>query len=196
MQTAPDSASLEQKPRQWPVVIGVLGILWGGLGVVSGLWSLVAELSGAVPAAGMNGPLERAVGVVGLLVSCMLVFGGIQLLRRKPMGVQLVQAWIPLGLILGLVGVGLMVKNREAMERAFREGMENAAEESEKKTGRPGPQMPEGFASAMWASSVACGGLGAIIPPLVPVFFVFGRRGREAMAEWSKAGSPWQLPQA
>jgi F0F1-type ATP synthase assembly protein I len=56
--------------------------------------------------------------------------------------------------------------------------------------------MPEGMPAAMWAGSVACGGIMAILPPLVPVIFVFGRRGREAMAEWSTAGSPWQLPQA
>lgn len=186
----------QQKPRTWPTVIGVLGLLWSGISLASGVWSLVVELTGAVPSSMAPGPIERVVGVLGLLVAGLLLLGSVQLLRRKVMGIQLLRAWVPLSLVMGLAGVGMLVKNRDALEKAVRESLEKAAEESEKQTGHRGTEMPEGMPAAMWAGSVACGGIMAILPPLVPVIFVFGRRGREAMAEWSTAGSPWQLPQA
>lgn len=192
-----DFVSAEQpKPRTWPTVIGVLGLLWSGISLASGVWSLVVELTGAVPSSMAPGPIERVVGVLGLLVAGLLLLGSVQLLRRKAMGIQLLRAWVPLSLVMGLAGVGMLVKNRDAFEKAVRESLEKAAEESEKQTGHRGTEMPEGMPAAMWAGSVACGGIMAILPPLVPVIFVFGRRGREAMAEWSTAGSPWQLPQA
>lgn len=192
-------APVDRQPRTWPTVIGVLGVLWGGIGLASGLWSLVVELSGNMPASQMafSGPVEQVAGVLGLLVASLLLVGSIQLLRRKPMGIRIIRAWIPLSLLVGLFGVGLFVKNRDAFEKGFLEAMKQAAEESEKTTGRPAP-MPIGdetFASAIWVSSAACSGVMALLPPLVPVIFVYGRRGREAMSEWSVAGSPWQMPQ-
>jgi hypothetical protein len=192
----PESAYLERPARQWPTVIGILAILWGGVGCLSGVWSLIAELAGVSPTPGLVGPLERAVGLLGLLIAGLLVVGGIQLLRRRPMGVQLIQAWIPLRLIVGLIGVGLLYRNRDAFEAATQEAFERQAEESSKRSGQPAPEIPPQMVTFMWGTSVACGGLAALIPPLVPALFVFGRRGREAMAEWSVPTSPWQPPTA
>lgn len=189
-----DGAYLDRPARQWPTVIGILAILWGGLGCVSGVWSLIADLAGLAPTPGLTGPLERAVGVLGLLIAGLLVVGGIQLLRRKPAGVQLIRAWVPLSLIVGLIGVGLLYRNRDAFEAAAEEALERQAEEASKRSGQAAPEIPRQMITFMWGSSVACGGLGALVPPMVAAFFVLGRRGREAMAEWSSATWPMQPP--
>lgn len=192
MQTVPESSYLETKPRQWPTVIGILAIVWGGFNLISSVWSLVAILVGRTAPGMTTGPVDIALSALGMLLAGVLVAGGIQLLRRRPSGVQLVQTWIPLALVLSLVGVGMLVKNRDAFEVAVREAIQAQAEEASKRSGKPAPEMPKEMATAMWGSSVACGGVFALVP-LVPAFFVFGRRGREAVAEWSAApADPWR----
>ena len=186
---------LSPQPRQWPTVIGILAILWGGVGLVSALWGLVASAMGKAQPGFAQGSLGKAFFVLGSLLSAMILVGGVQLLRRKASGVQLVQAWIPLAILLGAANVIHMVVDREQFEGALREAMEQQMEETSKRTGKPAPQLPEGMVAFMWGSSVACVGLAALVPPLIPVFFVFGRRGREAVAEWTASASgPWQPP--
>lgn len=186
---------LAPQPRQWPTVIGILGILWGGVGLLSAVWGLVAAALGREQPGVVRGPVTMAFFVLGSLIGAMLLAGAIQLLRRKASGVQLVQAWIPLAFLLGSANVVHMVVEREQLERSLREAMEQQMEEASKRSGRSAQAMPEGMVTFMWGSSVACGGLAALIPPLIPAFFVFGRRGREAVAEWTAAASgPWQPP--
>jgi hypothetical protein len=41
--------------------------------------------------------------------------------------------------------------------------------------------------SGLVAFQIGCGGVLAAVPPLVMAIFVFGRRGGEALTEWSAA---------
>jgi hypothetical protein len=51
------------------------------------------------------------------------------------------------------------------------------------------PALPQGMERLMFSVGVGCGGLAAIVPPGIAAVFVFGRRGREALAEWSASGA-------
>jgi len=191
-----DVVYLESEPRRWPKVIGILAVCWAGIGLLVGLLWLAGL---AATGTGQQGVALNTVGKVaaglGLVLVVMLLVAGIQMLRRRPMGIQLLQAWIPLSLLVQAVAVGNMITDRQAGERVIRESMEAQMAEQAERTGQTPPTVSEDLVKVMWAVSTGCAGLMGLVPPLVPLFFVYGRGAREVMAQWSAdRGNAW--PQA
>lgn len=179
---------LEPEPRSWPLVVGILACLWGGIGVVSSLVTLAGLDQDAQPAF-MRGGFGSAVYAVGTLLSLALLTGGVQLIRRRASGVQLLRAWIPLTVLLQGASLAMMATHRDELEQAFRERMERQAEAEAAKAGKAAPALPKGLEKIAVAAGLGCGGFAAVVPPGVAAFFVFGRRGREALVEWSRTAA-------
>jgi len=191
-----DVVYLESEPRRWPKVIGILAVCWAGIGLLVGLLWLASL---AATGTGQQGVALNTVGKVaaglGLVLVVMLLVAGIQMLRQRPMGIQLLQAWIPLSLLVQAVAVGNMITDRQAGERVIRESMEAQMAEQAERTWQTPPTVSEDLVKVMWAVSTGCAGLMGLVPPLVPLFFVYGRGAREVMAQWSAdRGNAW--PQA
>ena len=180
---------LEPTRRTWHMVLGVLGILWGGVVAVSSLLAVLGVGQESQPPF-MRGSIGAAMGAAGGMAALMLLVAGIQLVRRRASGVQLLRAWIPLSLLVQGVWFGLAISRREEFEAAFVEQFEAEAE----KAGRKAP-MPENFGKLMVSVSLACGGVFAVVPPGIAAIFVLGRRGREAVAEWSALQSEANPPE-
>jgi hypothetical protein len=178
---------IEPEPRQWPKVLGVLAALWGAMGLVSSSLAVAGIGQEAQPPI-MRGGVGSALSAVTALLAQALVAGGVQLLRRRPSGVQLIRAWVPLSALAQGAVLAVMLTHRDAFEQAFREEMERQAEARAAKSGQAAPVMPQGMERLMFSAGVGCGGIAAVVPPAIVAFFVFGRRGREALAEWSAPG--------
>jgi hypothetical protein len=181
MQPVPATEYLEPAPCCWPLVLGILGLLWGGVGFFSAVLALVGAGDAVTPAA-MRGGLGTALTVYGSLVAILLVAGCVQLIRRKAAGVQMLQAWVPLAVVVSLAGVGRMVAYREEFEAAIQESLQVEMDRQAEKTGRAAQQFPEGMARTMLGVQLGCAGLIAVVPPIVVAVFVFGSRGRDAVA--------------
>jgi hypothetical protein len=179
------AAYLEAEPRRWPKVIGILAVCWAGIGLLFGLLWLASLAAGSGQQAPALNTVAKVAAGLGLALAAMLLAAGIQVLRRRPMGIQLLQAWIPLSLLVQVVAVGNMITDREAGERAIRESMEAQMAEQAERTGQTPPTVSDDFVKIMWAVSTGCAGLMGLVPPLVPLFFVYGRGAREVMAAWS-----------
>lgn len=184
MEPVPANEYLEAAPRTWPKVLGILGILWGFIGAITSALAGAGVGREAQPPV-LQGALGTVTNLVGLTLAIVVLVAGVQLLRRRAIGVQLLRAWAPLtALVQGLIVV-LMFTNQPEFERAYREQLERDNEARSAKSGQAAATLPEGMEKAMFAVGAGCGGFTAIVPPLVVAIFVFGARGREAVAEWS-----------
>lgn len=186
MQPVPEGEYLASEPRRWPTVLGVLAIVWGVIGLASAGSALAGVGQSAQPAVMREG-LGGASSAVAALLAAGLAVGGVQLLRHRPSGVRLLQAWAPLTMLVQGAVLALMVTHRAEFERSFREGMEREAEARAQRAGVEPARLPQGMEKVMWGVGVGCGGVMALVPPGIAAIFVFGRRGREAVAEWTAA---------
>ena len=190
-----DVVYLESEPRRWPKVIGILAVCWAGIGLLVGLLWLASLATGTGQQGVALNTVAKVAAGLGLVLVVLLLVAGIQMLRRRPMGIQLLQVWIPLSLLVQAVAVGNMIRDREAGERAIRESMEAEMAEQAERSGQTAQTVSEDFVKVMWAVSTGCAGLMGLVPPLVPLFLVYGRNAREVMAQWSAdRGNAW--PQA
>lgn len=181
-------AYLEPEPRSWPTALGILAALWGGIGLVSSGMAVAGVGQQAQPAI-MRGGLGAALSAVAALLALALLVGGVQLMRRRVAGVRLLQVWAPLSVLAQGAVLAIMVTHRAEFEESFRAEMERQAEARAAKVGQAAPALPQGMEKVMYAFGLGCGGVAAIVPPAIAAIFVFGRRGREAVTEWSAAGA-------
>ena len=187
----PVSEYLETEPPKWPLVLGILSILWGGVGVVSGITgsvSLINDARGSDPDV-TNSPLAIVFAVLGTLMALAMLVGGVQLLRRRAMAIGLLKAWVVLSLVVQVGSSAFMIRNRDAFEEALREKMQMQMDEQAAKTGGKAVALPAGFEKMMLLGGMACGGALGLGAAGLVAFFVFGRRGREAEQMWNRAAA-------
>lgn len=187
----PVSEYLETEPPKWPLVLGILSILWGGVGVVSGIAgsvSLLNDARGSKPDV-TNSPLAIVFAVLGTLMALAMLVGGVQLLRRRAMAIGLLKAWVVLSLVVQVGSSAFMIRNRDAFEEALREKMQMQMDEQAAKTGGKAVALPAGFEKMMLLGGMACGGALGLGAAGLVAFFVFGRRGREAEQMWNRAAA-------
>lgn len=185
----PVSEYLETEPPKWPLVLGILSILWGGVGVIFGIAgsvSLLNDARGSQPDV-TNSPLAISFAVLGALVALALLVGGVQLLRRRAMAIGLLKAWVVLSLVVQVGSSAFTIRHRDAFEEALREKMQMQMDEQAAKAGGKAVALPAGMEKAMLLGGMACGGALGLAAAGLTAFFVFGRRGREAEQLWSRA---------
>ena len=187
----PVSEYLETEPPKWPLVLGILSILWGGVGVISGIAGVVSLMQDAKagPADVTNGSLAIGLAILGALMAVVLLMGGVLLLMRRATSIDLLKAWVVLSLVVQAGSTVFMIINRDAFEVALREKMQMQMDEQAAKTGGKAVALPAGFEKAMLLGGMACGGALGVGAAGLTAFFVFGRRGREAARLWNRAAA-------
>lgn len=180
----PAQVYLEREPRSWHTVVGILAMLWGAIGAISTVVSMAGSADESVPPV-LRGGVGMALNVAALGIGLCLVVGGLQLLRSRPSGVTLVRIWVPLTILVQAASIVLMITHQAEFEEALRAGIQASMDMQAERSGTPAQQVPAQMVRALYVSGLGCGGLAAIVPPAVAAFFVFGRRGREALVEWS-----------
>jgi len=188
MQPVPQNEYLESSPRTWPTVLGILGCLWGFVGAVTSALAVAGVGREDQPPV-LQGAVGTASSVAGLALAILALVAGVQLLRKRPVGVQLLRAWVPLSALAQGFVVVLMFTHQPEFERAYREQMEREHQSRAEKSGQAASPLPQGVEKAMFGIGAGCGGLIAVVPPIVVAVFVFGQRGRDAVAEWSQGAA-------
>lgn len=185
----PVSEYLETEPPKWPLVLGILSILWGGVGAVSGIAGSVSLFNDARESDPdvTNSPLAIVFAVLGTLMALAMLVGGVQLLRRRAMAIGLLKAWVVLSLVVQVGSTAFMIRHRDAYEEALREKVQIQMDEQAAKTGGKPAALPAGFERMMLLGVMACGGALGLGAAGLVAFFVFGRRGREAGQLWNHA---------
>ncbi|MEM9420810.1 MAG: hypothetical protein AAGA25_17425 [Planctomycetota bacterium] len=156
----------------WPTAIGIIAIVFGAGGMLGGLSGLAGPLFNQVMAE-FSDPSQAAVyeaqqkyqwwGVglsgVGLLVAGLLLWGGIEVLKRRPAGAARIKQWavakIVLTLALGVFQAVMMPVIFEATQQQ-----------------QGGMAMPEGFVLGMVIATVVVTiAWGAALPVFMLVWF-------------------------
>lgn len=115
-QVAPEYIDLPDEPPAWPKVIGIISIVFASLGVGclgcagAGLVMQVMfadqsaeQMGGPMPDVMKPGIVQIASMPIGLVISLILLFAGIMLIRRKPAGRTLHLVYAVLNLISTVV---------------------------------------------------------------------------------------------
>ncbi len=173
---------LPDEPPRWPTVVGVISIVWGSLGIICGGCGLASPLimeamlaqqasqqgMGPMPDIMKPGPLQMALGVVGLLWTVLLLVAGIMLTLRKPVARPLHLVYAVVNIILTIVGTIMGI----ASQQAVREWATNNPDNEWAKQVLIQPEFA-GYISI---------GLGAVIGLVWPVFCLiwFGAVKRSA----------------
>jgi hypothetical protein len=133
-------AGVPQEVNRWPVIVGVLGLIYGILGccahtiaiggvALSGFWMGLAGIKDPPPMP--NAALTVASSAITLVSGILLIVGSVLLLQRRSKCVSFLMTWVVLRLVLvvvGLVaGIALMqsqVEYGEKMDAMVREIIE------------------------------------------------------------------------
>ncbi|HZW07733.1 MAG TPA: hypothetical protein VFF65_11485, partial [Phycisphaerales bacterium] len=137
--------------------------------------------------AGMEGLIIGlgVMGVISMVVSVVLLVGGVQLLRRKSAGVPVHRAWAAARIVLGLIECVLVYFFQSAVMKASIESMPT----------RKGGPPPDQLASCM-NLSMGCGilvTLAIVLAYPVTVLIVLARPwARDEVQRWkaAEAGTP------
>lgn len=117
-------------PPAWPKVIGVISMLFAGLGLVCGGLGFAFSVFGAGMVSGalegdpppptmVFGPADYAVAGLGLVLSVLLLFAGIMLFGRRPIGRTLHLVYAVCAIPLNIFAViNSMTKQADAVQWA------------------------------------------------------------------------------
>ena len=187
----PVSEYLETEPPKWPLVMGIVALLWGGMVSVSGVtgvWSMFHDRQPGVNDVA-TGPASVALGLLGVMMALWLMLGGVLLLRRKATAIGLLKAWVVLSLLAQAASTAFMLGNRQAFEESMREKLQAGMDEQAAKAGRTATAMPAGMERFVLVTGMACGGALAVGTAGLMGYFVFGRNGRDTEAAWRRASA-------
>ncbi len=124
----------------WPKAVGIISIVWASLGLIcngcTALSSLLQPmLLNMVPPeqqqqmqqqmAGQNTAVSIVLAVVGFLLSCLLLYAGIQLVRYQWPARALHLGWAALALVIGIVGAVVGFGQMRAQVAAQMQQMQN-----------------------------------------------------------------------
>ncbi len=171
----------------WPGVVGVICIVFGGLGILGGVWGIIAPLfnewlaslmppeqQATMEAAAKVNPYPVATSLFMLAIAALLLAGGIGLVRRRGGAIGLLRAWAAIKIVWVIVGtfVGLH------MTHALMEEMQNQMGSG------PAPGM-EAIMTASLVFGVVVGILwGCALPVFVLIWFS-RRKIRNEVASWA-----------
>src|SRR5262245_16891769 len=108
----------------WPKVVGIISIVWGGLGttcaacglaVMPALPALMGKPDEPLPPTMQMTPLMLALYVAGILQALLLIAAGVLTLKRKPAGRGLHLFYAATALVLAPLGLYITWRNQQLM---------------------------------------------------------------------------------
>ncbi len=116
---------LPVKKSGWPTAIGVITVVLGSLGALSGIWSIVGQflMSALSQIPGQKEtiallthwrPWLIAIAAATIIVAILLLFGGITLMRRRAFSRSLILVWAALKIVLVIVSSVITYQLNEA----------------------------------------------------------------------------------
>lgn len=144
-----------QQRSSIPKVLGIIGIIYGVLG---GLLSLASMLQGG---------LQLVLAVIGLGLAGFLIFASVQLLNYKRQGVTLTKIWALASIVLAIVGaiVGIMFINSAEFTAQATSGM---TEEERQQM----QQMGEGVLKGAGFAWIGCITVFRLVLPIIDLLLL------------------------
>jgi len=118
----PTDVVAESVPSSWPTVLGILAIVFGGFGVLSGAWAVVSPFAAgrlARMSPSMQAQLTQqldawsgwttAFSFMFLMAGGLLLFGGISLVQRRHRAASALFIWSILKIVLILANLGVQL---------------------------------------------------------------------------------------
>ncbi len=183
--TAPGVIVLSRPPSSWPTILGVIAIVFGCLGMLQGVLTLFTRMTMDF-ASGIAGdqpqfavvrkwmPWTIGMGVAGGVIAAILLFAGIQLIRRKPASAGLIRGWAIIKIIYALpaTGVGLIMQLEQAAAVSQQAGVAGA--------------FAPGSLSIIGVGSSIVGGLWLLAFPVFVLFWFRRDAVREEIGRWAR----------
>ncbi len=183
--TAPLPIQPIERPRNWPTTVGVISIVLGGLGALSGCWGIVSpmfmgaflELMPPGQTQGLGAMTEHVglisgLGAAGMVVATLLLIAGIGMVRRRPWSVSASRWWAVLKMLFVVVQTALgAVMQKEMIEEMTKNDPNVAA-------------MGTGFMSAMFIVGYALGLLWGWAYPIFLLIWLSRGKVKEEVASW------------
>ncbi|MCH7995773.1 MAG: hypothetical protein IIB57_15200 [Planctomycetes bacterium] len=171
-------------PTSWPTVLGILAIVFGGFGILGGVWGVVypfvaGRLADMIPQMQAQLALQleawsgwsTVISIISFLAAGFLIFGGVSMVKRRRRATSILFIWSILKIVLIFAGVGVQLAVQSQV-------MDQVTAQL--------PTVPGG--KAIMVGSVAVGlACGLIFQLAGPIFLlVWFRRGaiKEEVATW------------
>lgn len=184
--TQPGGIRAPQGASSWPRIIGIIAIVLGALGILGGLYGMLApwivEAIASIMPRGTEGTLDAVVesanwlivtSIITTGVAALLLVGGVGLVKRRQWGVGTCRAWAVLKMLLVLLNTGVGYFLQQASLAAL----------SEQTPG--GAQMPQELVTAMVVVGLIFGiAWGWAFPVFILIWLARGKIKAETSA-WS-----------
>jgi len=175
-QSAPLDPQIELAPTSWPKVIGILSIVWGGLGltclacgiggILLGPAMMPQEMrDGPLPPSMRIAPWQAGMFALGFVLSVLLIVAGVQTLRRNMAGRTLHLIWAVCSILLTIVNVYFGWRQVIEVEQWMRDNPTSPFAK--------GPQMGRGASMAL---VVGLNCIGIIWPTFLLIWFGLVKR--------------------
>ena len=187
----------------WPTVLGVIGIVWASLGLLSsGCFMLLSpeRIASWLPEDqreqmlaefGQQSSLQDGLQILSLVLTILLLWGSIALLKRQAGSRQLLNIWAGLSVLLVVILTPMTILEQldaaQATEAAAAEveaGESDATDETEGSDDPSMADLPPEATTAITVVSGACGGVVGLIWPIIVLCFINSRSGRQTIAGW------------
>ena len=131
--TQPTDVVTGSVPTSWPTVVGILAIVFGGFGVLGGIWGVVYPIV-ADRFAEMIPPMQEellqqldewsgwttAIATISFLLAGLLLFGGISLVKKRHRAAPILFIWSILKTVLVFAGIWLQLSiQTQVMDQAM-----------------------------------------------------------------------------
>lgn len=170
-QIQPIEPEIELAHTSWPKVVGILSIVWGGLGLTClacGVGSLLF-MPAMLPEEMRNQPLppnmriavwQAVMFAIGFVMSILLIVAGVQTLNRSMAGRSLHMIWAVASILLTLVNIYFGWKQMIEMEQWMNDNPDSKFAQ--------GPRMSRGTSTAM---IVGLNSIGLVWPAFCLIWF-------------------------
>lgn len=191
--TMPGPLMISPRPSTWPVVIGIIAIVLGGLAAVQGCFGAVvapftANLSQSIPTApGQPNPFAFmrshtvdaiAIGVATAIMGCWLLVSGIALTQRKAWSRLSILLWSPVKIVF--VVVAAIVQT--SMQQDQLQQMTAASQ--------PAPPMMKPAMNAFLVVIMAMVALWGWAGPVFCLIWFNRRKVKDETAAWAAQAKP------
>ena len=167
-QAPPVDALLDYDPEDrpsWPKVVGIISIVWGGLGMTCACWDVVSPFT-SEQAAKQATTGTIALSAVGMAWGVLLIASGILCLQRAYAARWAHLVYAIGSLLLSVAGIIIFQNGKEAMLDAIVQGIRDGQQ------GQGGPS-PESMRSTISISMTVMLVVMTVIQSIWPIFCLF-----------------------
>lgn len=171
----------DPEATRWPTVIGIISLVYACGGLLCGLGYGISILltEWMMSLGGMKVDTPPVIKVTGFAMSVLMIaigvvmlFGAVNILRRRQAGVKLLKLWALLRvalIVLGIVVAMLTAPAQVAFQRSIADATEQRLRDSGQAAAIPPPKTDE----EIWRQIMVMSGVMSAVMAIYPIFIMF-----------------------